>query len=303
MIYFRDTTDFYMEGPTAVTLGKFDGLHRGHQKLLSKVMDLSRGNISSVVFTLNAKKESLILTEKEQKELIDQMGITCLIKCPFVPEIFRMTPENFVDRILTGALHACAVVVGTDFRFGYQRAGDAAFLKECEKKYPFKVHIIEKEKYNEREISSTYVREALAQGDVELAGELMGRAYSIEGTVVHGAHLGTKMGMPTANLIPDAAKLLPPNGVYFSTAETETGVYPGITNVGRKPTVNGTFTGVETHLLNVNPDLYGKVIKVNFRKFVRPERKFSSLEQLKEQMQADIRKGREYFGEHSGLEV
>ena len=317
MIYFRDTTDFYMAGPTAVTLGKFDGLHLGHQKLLRQILEVSRGRTSSVVFTLNPRQEALLLTDQEQKEILDRMGVDCMIKCPFVPEISGMSPREFIEKVLIGSLHAACVVVGTDFRFGYKRAGDAAFLKACEAKYGLKVYVIEKEKYKGREISSTYVREALAEGDIPLVNTLMGRPYTLEGTVIHGRHLGTKLGMPTANIVPDPAKLLPPNGVYYSmtsleeedaqghktVTEGQSIWHPGLTNIGIKPTVGSRYVGAETYLYDGNQELYSRQIRVRLLHYERPEVKFASIDELKLQIERDVSRGREYFREYWDLEA
>ena len=302
MITFKDTIQFSIAGPTAVTLGKFDGLHLGHQKLLRRIREISSGSTISVVFALNAKKEELILTDDEQKEILEGMGIDCLIKCPFVPAISTMSPRRFVEEILIGSLHASHVVVGTDFRFGYQRAGDASFLKSCEESYPLQVTVLEKEKYHGREISSTYVREAAAASDMPLVSALMGRPFPIHGTVLHGRHLGTKLGLPTANLVPEVSKLLPPNGVYFSRTCIDGEMYQSITNIGRKPTVGSSFRGVETYLLDTDKNLYGRQIRVDLLAYVRPEQKFETVDILKEQIRQDISSGREYFREHGGLE-
>ena len=295
MIYFRDTTDFYMAGPTAVTLGKFDGLHLGHQKLIRRILSCQEDKVSSVVFALNARPEDMILTDSEQKRILDEMGITCLIRCPFVPEISHLSPEDFIRDILVNRLHVHFAAVGTDFRFGYQRRGDAQFLKEYAGNFGIDVEIMEKECYEGREISSTYVREALMTPDPELASRLMGRDYAIEGRVIHGRHIGTGMGMPTANLIPPLGKLLPPNGVYVTQTYVDGKSYRSVTNIGTKPTVDGSFRGVETYLLDKSMDLYGKEICVALKAFLRPEHRFSSLEELKKQIQKDIDRGRSYF--------
>ena len=297
MDYFYGSTDFALQGPSAVTLGKFDGLHRGHQKLLECVKKQAKGNVVSVVFAFNAKKESLLLTEEEQRQFLEDDGIGCLVRCPFVPEISGMTPEQFVREILVKRLHAVYVAVGTDFRFGYQRKGDALMLRSLGERCGIQTQIIEKETWNGREISSTYVREAMAVSNMELVTNLMGRHWSLEGTVVHGAHLGTRLGMPTANLVPDGQKYLPPDGVYESLTriEGDSQIHPGLTNIGCKPTVHGTYRGAETYLFDPQEALYGKKIRVSLLHFERPEKKFDSIGLLQEQIRQDIMTGREYF--------
>lgn len=296
MKYFHGTTDFYIEGDTAVTLGKFDGVHRGHQKLMRHIKELEKKqNVSSVCFTLNAKNGPLLLTKEEQKHVVGQMGISYFIDCPFVPEISGMSPRQFVEEILVKRLHAKYITVGTDFRFGHKRAGDVELLKELQSEYGFQVDSLEKEVYQGREISSTYIRETLEQGDMGLAAVLLGRPYSVSGQVQHGRRIGRTLGMPTVNLIPPAEKQLPPNGVYVSKTWVEGTPYPGVTNIGYKPTVGENFRGVETYLFDVDMDLYGADILTELYCFERPEQKFASLEELKAQMHRDISFGKEYF--------
>lgn len=301
MVYFHGTTDFYIEGPTAVTLGKFDGIHRGHQKLMRRILELEKADpaIKSTAFVFNSNKNDQLMTAAEQKSLIAEMGISNLVNCPFVPEITGMLPEEFVREVLIGKLHASHVVVGTDFRFGYKRSGDTGVLRDLQHRYGFSLEVIEKERYMDREISSTYVREALSSGDMELVRALLGRSYTVEGTVVRGRHMGTGMGMPTANLVPPEEKMLPPNGVYFSETLMDGEKYRSVTNIGYKPTIGETFKGVETYMFGINTkdELYGREIRVSLLHYLRPEIRFDSIDDLKQQIRTDIRSGKEYFGE------
>lgn len=301
MVYFHGTTDFYIEGPTAVTLGKFDGIHRGHQKLMRRILELEKADpaIKSTAFVFNSNKNDQLMTAAEQKSLIAEMGISNLVNCPFVPEITGMLPEEFVREVLIGKLHASHVVVGTDFRFGYKRSGDTGVLRDLQHRYGFSLDVIEKERYMDREISSTYVREALSSGDMELVRALLGRSYTVEGTVVRGRHMGTGMGMPTANLVPPEEKMLPPNGVYFSETLMDGEKYRSVTNIGYKPTIGETFKGVETYMFGINTkdELYGREIRVSLLHYLRPEIRFDSIDDLKQQIRTDIRSGKEYFGE------
>ncbi len=239
------------------------------------------------------------MTAAEQKSLIAEMGISNLVNCPFVPEITGMLPEEFVREVLIGKLHASHVVVGTDFRFGYKRSGDTGVLRDLQHRYGFSLDVIEKERYMDREISSTYVREALSSGDMELVRALLGRSYTVEGTVVRGRHMGTGMGMPTANLVPPEEKMLPPNGVYFSETLMDGEKYRSVTNIGYKPTIGETFKGVETYMFGINTkdELYGREIRVSLLHYLRPEIRFDSIDDLKQQIRTDIRSGKEYFGE------
>ena len=238
-----------------------------------------------------------LLTRAEKRKKLEDAGVDCLVECPFISEILSMGPEQFMTEVLLKKLKAAYLTVGTDFRFGYQRSGDVLFLKNHQEAYGIQVDVIEKERMNDRVISSTYVREAMREGKMELAQKLLGYPYSVTGTVRHGRQLGRTIGMPTVNLVPEMDKLLPPNGVYFSRVRIEGTCYRGITNIGCKPTVNGDFIGVETYLYDFSGELYDKEIVVELLSFRRPERRFESLEKLKEQMHRDILCGKEYFRE------
>ena len=303
MITFRGTTNFYMEGPTALTLGKFDGVHLGHQKLMQKISAFCSRTpgASSAVFAINPGNGTRILTPEEQIDTIGQLGIGTFIDCPFIPEISSMTPVQFVREVLCDRLHAAYIAVGTDFRFAHRREGNAAFLQENASRFGLEVDVIEKETYAGTAISSSRIRDALSRGDVRLAAALMGRCYSLEGTVVRGRHLGTKLGMPTANIIPDSMKLLPAYGVYVSRTLMDGKAYGGVTNVGVKPTVDGSFAGAETYLFDygkaaahggAGPELYDRRIRVELLSFLRPEKRFDSLDMLRGQIAEDIEAGK-----------
>lgn len=298
MEYMRGLQGFSIKEDTAVTLGKFDGLHRGHQKLINRILELEAQDCKSLVFTLNSKRmDGLLLTDEERRGKLEEMGVSYVMDCPFAPDIACMEPEEFVARILVQKLHARYVVVGEDFRFGHNRKGDYHTLMELQKIYGFEVEVIKKMQYLDREISSTYVKEALERGDMELVENLLGYPYFISGEVLHGRKIGRTLGMPTTNLVPTTAKLLPPNGVYASVTFADGREYPGITNIGYKPTVLERFRGVETYIFDFDQDLYGEMIEVRLKKFERPEMKFASLEELKDRMHMDISFGKEYFHE------
>lgn len=297
MDYVTGTTQFHIEGSSAVSLGKFDGLHRGHQKLIQHVLDQKKKGLSAVIFTFEKNPTRLlsglsgqnIMTNLERKEMLERAGVDHLLECPFLPEVAHMEPEVFVEKVLVGQLHAAFVAVGKDFRFGYQRKGDYQLLHKMGGKLGFRVEVIEKEKSHGRDISSTYVREALHEGNIPLANELLGYRYFVSGEVLHGRQIGRTLGLPTTNLLPPLDKLLPPNGVYLTRTFLEDERYYGITNIGYKPTVGGeTHKGVETFLFDFEGDLYGKHLTVEFLEFERPEQKFKSLEELKARILSDV---------------
>lgn len=289
--------------PCVITLGKFDGVHRGHQKLIRLVQEIgSEKGWKTAAFTfdvspqvkLGMRRSQLLMTNEERRDRLEKLGLDYLVECPFTDEIKNMEPEDFVKDILVGKMQAKALVVGADFHFGKKRRGDAALLLAMGEELKLEIHVEPKEQDGKRDISSTYVREELTLGHMEKVTELLGNPYSVKGEIVHGNHIGHTLGFPTINQVPEAIKLLPPNGVYLSRTLVDGHEYDGISNVGFKPTVQGEqHMGIETHLLFFNGDLYGKEARVQLLSFRRPERKFGSLEELKTQLDSDIREARE----------
>lgn len=298
------TLDFNTEGPSVVTLGKFDGIHRGHCKLINSVLEIGKNeDLETVLFTfdvspavsLEHQKAQMLLTAEQRRHYIETLGIQTMIECHFVPEVMHMEAETFIRRILVEQLQAKVLVVGTDFHFGHGRRGNPQMLERLGKEYGFRVIVIDKVMAGVREVSSTYVREELKKGNMEKVNALLGYTYSIIGEIVHGHQLGRTMGVPTINQIPDMDKLVPPRGVYASRTRIEGQEFYGITNIGVKPTVPEKFVGVETYLFDCNQDLYGKQAEVMLYHFQRPEKKFESLEALRRQLALDEQHGRKYF--------
>ncbi len=279
-----------------MSLGKFDGLHRGHQLLLERILKKKEEGLAALVFTFDFGRRPSLMLPGERRAMLRGKGMDYLLECPFVPEISHMEPEAFAAEILVRRLRAEYLAVGTDFRFGYERRGDYRVLTELGERYGFRVEVVEKACFEGREISSTFIREELALGCMERVNELLGYPYSVTGEVVHGQQIGRTLGMPTTNLHPEEEKLLPPNGVYATKTRIDGRSYEGITNIGLKPTVEGQRKkGVETYLFGVEQDLYGKEITVEFYAFRRPERKFDSLKELKQQLLLDTEWGKGYF--------
>lgn len=314
MRYIKDTTKFQIKEPTIVTLGKFDGRHRGHQKLLRTMMELKDSlGYPTAVFTfgtppltmMSGPPRTVITTNPERRSNMERMGIDYLIEYPFSDEARRMEPERFVRDILADRMRAREIVVGPDCSFGYEGAGNTALLKKLESSLGYRLHVIEKEKDHMRDISSSYIREELEKGNVEKANLLLGEPYSVHGEVVHGNHIGGSiLGFPTANLIPPPTKRLPRFGVYVSRVLADGIYYRGITNIGRKPTVEGENpVGVETYLFDMDRDIYGTVIEVQLLAFDRPEQKFSSMEELKHHIELDKAFAVRYFESHPEIQV
>ncbi len=301
MKILNDTLDFSIPENSAVTLGKFDGIHKGHQKLMREILKRREQGLKSVVFTFTQMpgtifygKGRTILTRTERQKHLEDMGIDYMIECPFIPQIIHMEPEQFIEDILVKQLHAKYIAVGPDFRFGYNRRGNDYLLKKMAPVYGYEVEIFEKECLEDKIISSTYVRHMLEIGEMETVQRLLGYPYYVSGTVVHGHQIGRTLGIPTINLLPDDEKMLPPNGVYLTgTILGENKIF-GITNIGVKPTISGEEAkGIETHLFDFEGNLYDQELIVEFYAFKRPEKRFESLEELKIQLSKDQQWGRE----------
>ena len=279
----------------AVTLGKFDGIHRGHTRLISEILEYKKENNTQAVVLAFVSDRNTIFTKEERRKILEEMGVDVLLECPLNEEFRHMKADTFIRQILVGDLHASCIVVGEDFRFGYERRGNPELLAKFGTKYAYETHVIPKEMDGSRKISSTYIREELMRGHMEKVTELLGRNFSVTGMIRHGRGMGHKNFFPTTNIVPPRQKLMPPNGVYVTLSTIDGITYPGITNVGYKPTVGESFLGVETFLFDCDRDLYNCQCKVEFFRFLRPEHKFSSFEALKLQIAKDIETGKLFW--------
>lgn len=303
MKIIKNTTEFHIDEPTAVAIGKFDGFHCGHQKLLRKMQEQKEKGFATVVFTFVPSpaaffsKESLkdLTTIEEKRSIFEKAGIDYLIEYPFYQEIADMEPETYIKEVLVERIHAKCIVAGEDVSFGKRGAGNYQLLAEKAKDYDYDVIIIEKVQYDGREVSSTFVREEVAKGNMELVHQLLGIPYHVGGEIVHGRKLGRTLGMPTINQIPREEKLLPPRGVYYSYVMYGDRKLPSITNIGVKPTVTDTVAmGVETYIYDFDEDVYGEELEVYLLYFKRPEMRFDSVDALMKQMSEDVKEGRKY---------
>lgn len=303
MKYIRNTVDFQIEEDTVISLGKFDGIHRGHELLMERLAEKKREGMKAAIFTFDIPPrrnvqhvEAKVLTTNEEKmHIFEEMGIDYLIECPFTEEVMHMEPEDFI-RMLVERLHVKCIVAGEDFRFGHNRRGDYRMLQEYAGKLGYEALILKKMKEDARDISSTFVREEIAAGNIEKANHLLGYRYFVKGMVKHGNQIGRTIGIPTINLIPPEEKLLPPFGVYVSEVVIGEERYQGVTNVGCKPTIEGNNpVGVETYLLDFHENVYDRIVTVEFISKIRAEHKFENIEALKEQMENDIAYTEAYF--------
>ncbi len=300
MQIIHGTTEFALPHKSAIAIGKFDGIHLGHRKLIDNILEQKKNGCLAVVFTFDPSPEVFfsgkaakeLMTANEKRAAFDKMGIDVLIEFPLNEETAATPPECFVTEYLIGKLNASVIAAGTDISFGNKGAGNAELLCKMAQNGGYFAQIIDKVTFEGVEISSTLIREAVSRGDMEKVTALLGTPYRINGTVVYGRKLGRKLGMPTVNLQPANEKLLPPNGVYCSYAWVDGIRYPAISNVGCKPTVSNEPTvGVETYIYDFDKNVYGMDIAVELLRFKRAEMKFDSTEALKEQMRKDIDEG------------
>lgn len=308
MICLETMEQFHIDEPTVLTIGKFDGLHRGHEKLIAHLMKMRANGLRSVVFTFDippkrltdGEEQRLLSTNREKQALFAERGIDYLVLCPFTPEVMRMEPEDFVDLIVTN-LNVKSIVVGEDCRFGHNGRGDHRMLAELAKRYGYKLKIVKKLKFEGRDISSTYIREEITKGNMEIAAQLLGHPYSIDGIVETGNQIGRTIGIPTANIEAEPVKLLPPFGVYAATIDIRGERYYGIANIGRKPTIkpkegDRNPIGVEMHILHFHEDIYREPVRISFYAYERPEIRFESISVLQAQIKKDIVFSEQYFG-------
>ncbi len=284
----------YKLNNTAVCIGKFDGLHSGHQLLLDSIRESV--DLTKVLFTFRFSDSKHIYSSEEKRYLAEKLGIEVYIDRPFDEELSHMKPQAFLEDILIRQCGAKVISVGEDFRFGYKRQGDVAFLKKYSSVYGYELKVFPKKKMCGEPVSSTRIREKLEKGSIETVNQLLGHPYFIYGEVCRGNQIGRTIQMPTVNQLPEQEKLLPPYGVYASRIHTQYGEYIGVTNVGVKPTIPGeNRVGVETYIMDFDREIYGEMICVELFAFLRGERKFSGLDTLKIQLEEDKKNAYLFF--------
>ena len=288
-----------------LALGNFDGLHRGHRKILDRVKRVATEHgATPVAMTFDPhpprvvrpdKAPPLLMTKVQKLEALGDAGIHGAAIVRFTRELSTWDPETFVRTVIVDWLHVSEVWVGANFLFGHDRAGNFSLLRVLGGRYGFRADKIDPVRYKDFVVSSTRVRRLVSEGRVDEAGALLGHQYYIDGAVMHGDERGRAIGFPTANLCTEN-ELLPPHGVYATTARVAGVVYPSVTNVGVRPTVDDSGrTFVETHVFDFNRDLYGTTLRVGFVQRLRDERRFDSLDALREQIGADCQHARALF--------
>lgn len=290
----------FLPVPNAVvTSGTFDGVHLGHQKIIHRIREIARkiqGETVLITFWPhprlvlypNEHDLRLLSTFEEKANLLRQFGIDHLVTIPFTQEFSQLSSEEFIRRVLIDKIQTKKLVIGYDHRFGKNREGSFEYLKEHSSDFGFELEEISRQDVEDIGVSSTKIRKALELGDVKTASNYLGRPYELNGLVVKGQQIGRSIGFPTANIhIPNDYKLIPHDGVYAVEAKVEGILYKAMLNIGNRPTVDGSKKTVEAHLFDFQGDLYNKLITVYFREFIREEKKFESLEALKNQLFQD----------------
>lgn len=291
-------------GPSAVTIGKFDGVHSGHRAVIGRLREVAadRG-LTAAVITFDRNPLELIAPEKcpaslvsngQKLDLLAGTGIDATLMVAFDRALADLEPEEFVHRILVERLRAAEVLVGSDFRFGHRGAGDVRLLRELGEKYGFAVELIDDVRPEHgRRVSSTWIRELLADGDVAHAAELLGHIPTLRGVVVHGAARGRELGYPTANLSPESEGLIPADGVYAGWLTDGDETYPAAISVGNNPTFEGVpHKQVEAYVLDRELDLYGHCVEVSFVERIRGMVAYQGVEPLIAQIADDVEKAR-----------
>jgi len=299
----EETADFQ---PSALTIGKFDGVHAGHRQLLRQVVEAAREqNVTPSVLTFDRHPACVVAPDRAPRPLLSvnercariaEEGIEQILVLPFTTQVAQMTPEEFVTSCLRRAMHARVVLVGGNFRFGHKQSGNPLVLEELGSKYGFETRLVDAQRMRGRIVSTSEVREAITQGNVSLAARLLERPYSLSGEVVRGHGIGSRQTVPTLNLaIP--AEVLPADGVYITRTSDSAGGrrWNSITNIGVRPTFEGDARTIETFLLDPLEGPSPETIRVEFLRHVREERKFESPEALKQQIFKDVARAHSYF--------
>ncbi|WP_343328503.1 bifunctional riboflavin kinase/FAD synthetase [Polaribacter staleyi] len=302
----QNISNFSTSEKTYVTIGTFDGVHFGHQKIIDKlVLEAKKANKKSVLLTffphprMVLQKDNsleLINTIEERAELLKKTGLDYLIIHPFSREFSRMTALEFVRDVLVNKLNISKLIIGYDHHFGKNREGNIVQLTEYSHLYDFIVEEIPAQDIDDVSVSSTKIRQALAEGSLKTANNYLGYNFMLSGTVVNGKHLGGTIGYPTANIdVKENYKLIPKTGVYVVKSTLDNKTVFGMMNIGSRPTVDGSYQTIEVHFFDFNQDLYNQYLTIELLYFLRDEEKFSSIDALIVQLKKDEQTARDYI--------
>jgi riboflavin kinase/FMN adenylyltransferase len=309
MKIYEGLENFHPIKDAVVTLGTFDGVHLGHQKILNRIRTIAdkiRGETVLITFwphprlVLYPQEHNirLLSTFEEKTNLLKNLGVDHLITIPFTTEFSQLSSEDFIKQILVEKITTKVLVIGYDHRFGKNREGGLDHLMANKNYYGFELEEIPRKDIDHMGISSTKIRKALEEGKVNIARDFLGRDYELSGIIIKGQQLGRSIGFPTANInILHDYKLIPGDGAYAVSIklELENTIYQGMLNIGNRPTVSGIARTVEVNLFDFSGNLYNRRLTVYFKVFLRPEKKFANLEELKVQLEKDRIKAKEYF--------
>ena len=298
MLVVENILEYKALKSSIVTIGTFDGVHIGHQKIITDMVKKGKKeNLITILLTffphprMVLQKDfniSMIDTVEEKKKIFEKLGIEVLIIQPFTKDFSRMTAVKFTRDILVNSLKVSKLMIGYDHRFGRNREATVENLKSYGLDYNFKVNEIPAQDIESISVSSTKIRNAIASGDIKLANKFLNRSFSLSGLIIRGDSIGREIGYPTANLkILENYKLKPQNGVYLVRTKIKKQIYFGMMNIGVRPTVGGTNKSLEIHFFNCKDNIYGKNVSIEIIKKIRDEEKFSSIDQLKIQLKKD----------------
>ena len=297
MIVFERLEDIIDIEPTVVALGNFDGIHKGHQEIITRtVKEAEAAGLKSAVFTFSNHTSSVlegvpkvknILYPEDKLRILEDMGVDYVFNVPFTKEILRMSPEEFIEEILVRTFNIREAYCGFNYSFGYKASGTPEVLMHEGLKHGFGIHVQEPYIIDGIVVSSTYIRQLIEEGRMEECTKFMGRMYSVSGEIIVGNKIGRTIGFPTCNTLVDDTMITPPNGVYITTCTIDGVTRSSVTNVGVKPTIGDYEKMIETHIFDFDEDVYGKQIRVDFIKHTRGEKKFSGIDELKKQIESD----------------
>jgi len=307
MEIIKDLKDFNPSGPVILTQGTFDGVHHGHRKILETAINKAKNRDGvSVLLTFyphprlvlypDDNQLKLITTISEKASILEELGLDYLIIQPFTKELSRLSPYQYIKEILSESLSVSTLIIGYDHRFGKNREGSINEITRYSKEFGYEVEQIPEQDIDDCKVSSSQIRKALLSGDLELANNLLGRTFSMCGTVVDGNKVGTTIGFPTANIdLKDVYKLIPKEGVYAVQTVLDGKVLNGMLNIGNRPTFQRNERAIEVHLFDFSDNIYGRDVEILFRKRWRDEHKFENSTLLVEQLKKDEQEIRRYL--------
>ncbi|NQX52003.1 bifunctional riboflavin kinase/FAD synthetase [Pedobacter panaciterrae] len=311
MKIYNHFSEFKKLNNAVATIGTFDGVHFGHQKIIKRLCELAKSTGGeSVILTffphprliIDPENQDLkmINTINEKAKILDSLGVDHLIITPFTRDFSNLTPAEYIQNILVDTIGIKHLIVGYDHRFGKDRKGGLQDLEAFSKNFNYKIEQIPEQDINDVAVSSTKIRTALLDGDVALAANYLGYNFSIYGRVIKGDKIGRTIGFPTANIfVEETYKLIPSDGIYAVTVELNNQVFKGMAYIGQRPTINGMTRNIEVNIFDFNQEIYGQDIKMTFLEFLRHDVKFTGLEALKVQLQKDKEATLEYFRKSS----